>query len=85
MGERSLLFYALHEHRDRRSNAPIDEHHEYLVLIAKKNCAAPADRSHGVDLNFDDRLTHTVNLTIHLHARIRIGVRIVGRWPDQER
>jgi DNA-binding GntR family transcriptional regulator len=42
MGERSLLFRALHEHRDRRSNALIDEHHEYLVLVAKKNRAAMA-------------------------------------------
>jgi hypothetical protein len=45
MGERSLLFRALHEHRDRRSNALIDEHHEYLVLVAKKNRAAAASRS----------------------------------------
>src|SRR3979411_1238669 len=46
VGERSLLLHALHEHRDRRSNALIDEHHEYLILVAKENCAAATDRSH---------------------------------------
>ena len=37
MGERPLLLRALHEHRDRRPNALIDEDHESLFLVAKKN------------------------------------------------
>jgi hypothetical protein len=28
---------ALHKHRDRRSNALIDERHEYLILVAKED------------------------------------------------
>ena len=36
-----------------------NQHHEYLVLVAKKNRAAAAGRSHGADLHFDDGLTHT--------------------------
>ena len=78
MGEGSLLLRALHEHRDRRPNALIDEHHEYLVLVAKENCAAAAGRSHGANLNFDNGLTHTASLAIRLHAKIRIAVRIVA-------
>src|SRR3984893_3258698 len=78
MGERSLLFRALHEHRDRRADALIDEHHEYFVLVAKENCAAAAGRSHGANLNFDNGLTHTASLAIRLHAKIRIAVRIVA-------
>ena len=62
MGERSLLLRALHEHRDRRPNALIDEHHEYLVLVAKENCAAAAGRSYGTDVHFDNGLTHTASL-----------------------
>src|SRR5271166_4943195 len=78
MGERSLLLRALHEHRDRRSNALIDEHHEYLVLVAKENCAAAAGRSYGTDVHFDNGLTHTASLAIRLYAKIRIAVRIVA-------
>jgi hypothetical protein len=37
MGEWALLLPALHEHRDRRPNTLIDEHHENLVLVAKKD------------------------------------------------
>ena len=68
----------LHEHRNRRSDALIDEHHEYLVLVAKENCPPAAGRSHGANLNFDNPLTHTASLVIRLHAKIRIAVRIVA-------
>jgi hypothetical protein len=68
----------LYEHPDRRSNALIDEHHEYFVLVAKENREAAAGRSHGADLNFDNGLTHTTSLAIRLHAKIRIAVRIIG-------
>jgi hypothetical protein len=78
MGEGSLLLRALHEHRDRRSDVLIDEHHEYLVLVAKENCEAAAGRSHGANLNFNNGLTHTASLAIRLRAKIRIAVRIVG-------
>ena len=78
VGERPFLLRVLHEHRDRRSDALIDKHHEYLVLVAKENCAAAAGRSHGANLNFDNGLTHTASLTIRLHAKIRIAVRIVA-------
>jgi hypothetical protein len=44
MGQGSLLLRALHEHRNRRPNALIDEHHENLVLVAKENRAAAAHR-----------------------------------------
>jgi hypothetical protein len=47
---------ALHEHRDRRPNALIDEDHESLVLVTKKNGEATAGRSHGTDLHFDKRV-----------------------------
>ena len=53
---------------DRRSNSLIDEHHEYLVLVAKKNRAAAAGRSHGADLHFDN------GLVTCLPAKIRIAV-----------
>jgi hypothetical protein len=46
----------LHEHRDRRPNALIDEHHENLVLVAKKNRAADAHCGYGADLHFDNGL-----------------------------
>jgi hypothetical protein len=78
MGKRPFLLRVLHEHRDRRSDALIDEHHEYLVLVAKENCPAAAGRSHGANLNFDNPLTHTASLVIRLHAKIRIAVRIVA-------
>src|SRR5580693_5953721 len=42
MGEWPFLLRALHEHRDRRSDALISEQHEYLVLVAKENCPATA-------------------------------------------
>jgi hypothetical protein len=78
MGERPFLWRVLHEHRDRRSDALIDEHHEYLVLVAKENCPPAAGRSHGANLNFDNPLTHTARLFIRLHAKIRIAVLIVA-------
>src|ERR1700676_1380744 len=62
MGERPLLLRALHEHRDRRPNALIDEDNESLVLVAKKNGEAAACRSYGTDLHFDNGLTHTASL-----------------------
>src|SRR6266446_1804835 len=62
MGEGSLLLRALHEHRDRRPNALIDEHHENLVLVAKENNAAAAHRGYGADLYFDNGFTHIANL-----------------------
>src|SRR5580704_12251393 len=69
MGERSLLFRALLEHRDRRPNALIDDHHEYLVLVAKENCAAAAGCSHAADLHFDNGLTHTASLVTRLSCQ----------------
>src|SRR5258708_20110626 len=64
MGERSLLLRALLEHRDRRPNALINEHHENLVLVAKKNRAAAARRNEAADLHFDNGLTHTASPVI---------------------
>ena len=58
MGERPLFSCALHEHRDRGADTLINENHENLFLIAKKNRAAAARRSHGAHLHFDDGLTH---------------------------
>jgi hypothetical protein len=79
VGERSLLFHALHEHRDRYSNALIDEHHEYLVLVAKENCAAAGGLCHGADPNFDNCLTHTcMSEAIRLYAKILVAARIVA-------
>src|SRR6202022_4591325 len=83
MGERSLLFRALHEHRDRHSNALIDEHHEYLVLVAKENCAATAGRSHGADPHFDNGLTHTASLVTRLPAKIRIAFKRGDQEPNR--
>src|SRR5208283_3053639 len=60
-------------HRDPRPDALIDEHHEYLVLVAKENCAAAAGRSHGANLHFDNGLTHTASLVTRLPAKIRIA------------
>ena len=77
MGERSLLLRALHEHRDRRPNALIDEHHENLVLVAKENRAAAAHRGYGTDLHFDNGFTHIANLVTRLPAKIRIAFK---RW-----
>ena len=62
MSQRPLLLRALHKHRDRPSNALIDEHHEYLILVAKENCATVSGRSHRTDLNFDNGFTHTASL-----------------------
>jgi hypothetical protein len=45
-----------------RPNALIDEDHESLVLVTKKNGEATAGRSYGSDLHFDDGFTHTVRL-----------------------
>src|SRR6516225_8270118 len=66
MRQRSLPLRPLHKHRDRRSNALIDEHHEYLVLVAKEDCVAAAGRSHRTDLNFDNGFTHTSSSTARL-------------------
>jgi hypothetical protein len=62
----SLLFRALHEHRDRRSNALIDEHYEYLVLRCQGKLRS---RRHGADLHFDNGLTQTASLVIHFLPR----------------
>ena len=78
MGEWPFLLRALHEHRDRRSDALINEQHEYLFLVAKENCPAAAGRSHGPNLNFNNGLTHTASLAIRLHPKIRIAVPIVA-------
>src|SRR6266436_2467313 len=69
MGERSLLVRALLEHRDRRPNALINQYHENLVLVAKKNRAAAAGRSEAADLHFDNGLTHTASLLISFPPR----------------
>src|SRR5580692_10156887 len=58
MSQGSLLLRALHEHRDRRPNALIDEHHENLVLVAKENREAGAHRGNGADLHFKNGFTH---------------------------
>jgi hypothetical protein len=47
------------DRRRFRSTALIDEHHEYLILVAKENCGAAAGRRHRTDLNLDKGLTHT--------------------------
>jgi hypothetical protein len=47
MGKRPLLLRTLHEHRDRRPNALIDEDHESLVLVTKKNGEAKSQLRHG--------------------------------------
>src|SRR5580693_3611652 len=73
MGEGSLLLRALHEHRDRRPNALIDEHHENLVLVAKENRAAATHRGYGAHLHFDNGFTHIANLVTHLPAKIPIA------------
>jgi hypothetical protein len=78
MGERSFLLHASHEHRDGRPNTLIDEDHESLFLVAKKNAETAADRSYVKDLHFDNGLTHWAGLTFCLHAKIRIAVRIAG-------
>ena len=78
MGERPLLLRALHEHRNRRPNALIDEDHESLFLVAKENGEAAAGRSYRTDLHFDNGLIHSASLPIRLHAKIRIAVRIIG-------
>jgi hypothetical protein len=73
VGERPFLLHALDEHRDRRPYALIDEDHESLVLIAKKNGEAAAGRSYGTDLHFDNGLTHTASLYSH-SRQFRIAV-----------
>ena len=65
MGERPLLLRVLHEHRDRGADTLLNENHENLFLVAKKNRAAAARRSHGTHLHFDDGLTHDrISLTL---------------------
>jgi hypothetical protein len=49
---------ALHEHRDRRPNVLIDQHHENFVLVAKESHATGARRGYGEDLHFDNGFTH---------------------------
>jgi hypothetical protein len=73
MGERSLLFRALLEQRDRQTNALLNVNHENLVLVAKKNRTAAAGRSEAADLHFDNGLTHTAGLVTSLPAKIRIA------------
>jgi hypothetical protein len=65
VGERAFLLRALHEHRDRRPDALIDENDESLFLVAKKNGEAVAGRSYGMDVHFDNGLTHTASLYSH--------------------
>src|SRR3984893_10567614 len=79
MGEGSLLLRALLEHRDCRPNALINENHENFFVVAKKNAAAAARRSYGVDLHFDNGLTHTASLVARLPAKIRIAFKRVIR------
>jgi hypothetical protein len=55
-GDRSLLWRALHEFRDRHPIALIDEHHKYPVLVAKDYRPTAADRSQGADPNVDNGL-----------------------------
>jgi hypothetical protein len=62
MGQGSLLLRPLHEHRDRRPNALVDERHKNLVLVAKENHAALAHRGDGADLHFNNGFTHIPNL-----------------------
>jgi len=62
MGRRPLLLRALDEHRDRRPNALIDEDHESLVLVTKKNSEAAAGRSYCANLHFDNGFAHTASL-----------------------
>src|SRR5271165_300777 len=69
MGERSLLLHALHEHRDRRPNALINENNENFFLVAKKNRATAARRSHATDLHFDNGLIHTASLVTCVYDR----------------
>ena len=64
---------ALHEHRDRRPSALIDEHHENLVLVAKKNRTAATHRGYGADLHFDTGFTHIANLLTRFPVKIRIA------------
>ena len=78
MSEGSLLLRALHEHRDRRPNALIDEHHENLILVAKEDRAAAAHRGYGADLHLDNAFTHIVNLVTRLPAKIRIAFNLSG-------
>jgi hypothetical protein len=73
MGEGALLLRALHEHRDRRPNALVDEHHENLVLVAKENRATVAHRGNGSDLHFNNGFTHIPNLLTRLPLKIRIA------------
>ena len=79
VGQRSLLLRPLHKHCDRFSNALIDEHHEYLVLVAKENCVAAAGRSYRTDLNFDNGLTHTQVHILGFPAKARVAA---GRFGD---
>ena len=58
VGERPFLLLALHEHRDRRPNALIDEDDESLFLVARETAKAVPARSYGTDVHFDNRLTH---------------------------
>ncbi len=53
-----FLLCALHVHRDRCPNTLIDEDHENLFLVAKKNGEAAAGRNYGTDVHFDNGLTH---------------------------
>ena len=50
--QRPFLQRAFHEHRDRRTNALIDQDHESLLLVAKKNGEAAVGRRlwHGCAL-----------------------------------
>jgi hypothetical protein len=51
-----------------------DEHHEYLVLVAKEHCAADAGRRHGADFNLDNGLTRTASLVLALPPRSELSL-----------
>jgi hypothetical protein len=68
----------LHEHRDRRPNALIDEHHKNLVPVAKENRASSAHLDYGADLHFNNEFTHIANLLTRLPAKIRIAFERCG-------
>ena len=59
-----FLLCALHVHRDRCPNTLIDEDHENLFLVAKKNGEAAAGRNYGTDVHFDNGLTRTASLCL---------------------
>src|SRR5215469_1887424 len=84
MGERSRHLRALLEHRDRRSNVLINEHHENFFLVAKKNRAPAARCSEPANLYFDNGLTHTASLVLPFPRRSELlsmgGSNLCNPW-----